>query len=646
MSRPWRRALIWGGVPVLAIAAFLLVFSWSWFIPLVESRASAALGRPVTVGGLHVRLGRHTEITLDDVRIPNPEGFAPDPPLAQVPRLVVQVDIGAYWREWRIVVPWIRLERPHVEAIALQDGRNNYSFAFPEPAGEGAADADTGPRIGLVEVQEGTGHVAHAPLRADFRLTLETRQEEGKEATVVAEARGTYARQPLTAQLTGGALLSLRDETTPWPVDLRIANGPTRARLHGTLRNPLAFAGADLRLEFAGPNMELLTPLTGVPIPKTPAYRLTGRIYYAEGRVRFTDMDGRVGNSDLSGTIAVDPRGAKPDIVADLRSRAVDLADLTGFIGGEPGRDRPTRRTNDDRVLPNEPISFPKLEMANVHLTYHAGQIRGRSTPLDNLTAKLELVDGAVTLQPLSFGIGRGELSIAMTLMPQQNNALRANGQVDFRNIDIRRLMQAAGAEGGGGITGRARIDGVGRSTAEILAHANGGLTLLTSGGNLSAVLVDLSGLRLGQAIFSALGVPSRTQLECLVADYTIQNGVMTSRATLLETSDALMSAVGTIRLDQERLDLRVRSESKHFTVGALPTALLVTGTFKNPSVMPEVVELGIRGGIAAGLGAVAGPLAILPTIELGIGDDPLCRTLLERGRAAQRQAQDRERRR
>lgn len=74
--------LAWIGTPALLIA-LVLVWRWDWLIPLVNSTASAALGREVTIGHLHVGLGRIVRVTADDVTVANPEGWPQkDPPLA------------------------------------------------------------------------------------------------------------------------------------------------------------------------------------------------------------------------------------------------------------------------------------------------------------------------------------------------------------------------------------------------------------------------------------------------------------------------------------------------------------------------------------------------------------------------------------
>ncbi|SHI88863.1 hypothetical protein SAMN02745194_01276 [Roseomonas rosea] len=643
------RWAIWTGLPLAALVLLIAFWSWDWFIPLAESRASAALGRKVTIEHLHVRLGRVTEVSADGVRIANPEGFAEHPPFARAERLSAQIDVMAYWNDRAVVIPAIEVTRPVVEAVALPDGRTNYAFEFGQPAGEGAEPAPRGaaPKIGLLRIVEGQAHVVDPRLRADFNLAVATRDEDTAEPRIAAEARGTYAGQPITGTALGGAILALQDTGKPWPIEIQLANGPTRVSLRGTLQNPLELQGADVRLELRGPDMGLLQPLTGVPIPKTPNYEIAGQLDYVNGRVRFRDFNGRLGRSDLSGTIAVTTGGQKPEVEAELRSRRVDLADLGGFIGEEPGRTstpgqspqqrrEQARNESRGRVLPDDPINFPKLEAANVSLNYRADSIVGRNIPFDNMRAVMEVKDGAVTLRPLTLGVGTGRIEGTIALTPRDGERLHARADVQFQRLDLSRLMQATNTfEGAGRINGRARIEGTGRSFADILGSGNGEVTLGMSGGNLSALLVDLSGLRLGNAILSALGVPGRTVVQCFVANVGLQRGVAGLRTVLLDTEDVIINATGAVNIAREQLDVRLRSESKSFTIGALPTSILIDGSFRNPDVGPEMGELAARGGIIGGLAALVAPVAgLLPTIQFGTGEDNRCEGLVRRGQS------------
>ena len=635
----------------MALLVLLAVFwNWDWFIPIVQTQASAALGRAVTIGHLHVRIYPTVQVAADDVVIANPPGWRQDdPPLATIGVLTVQAEPWAYLRGGGLVLPLIAIDRPIVYAAETADGGSNFRF----PSGGPSAAP---PRIGDLRIADGKARVVIPRLRADFETIIATREATDGASEIVATATGTYAGQPIEAHAVGGALLSLRDKEHPWPIDLTVANGPTRVALKGTIEDPMALAGADLMLRFAGPDLGRLEPLVGFPIPQTPAYDISGRLNFVGGlsRIRFENFHGRLGSSDLEGTIEEQPEAAqsggtaKPDVTMDLRSNQVDLADLKGFIGGTPGRTTTANATPQEReaaarakasarLLPETPISIPRLNWADIHLHYRGAHIEGRDVPLDNLSVAMDVVDGRITLHPISFAVGKGTLSGNVELTPTSDKMVRAKIDLHLRNVDVSRLMAATHAfEGAGSISGVGAIDSTGDSMASILANGNGGLKMAMAGGDLSAVLVDLTGLEFGKALLSALGVPEKTPVHCFVGDLDLRRGDLDFAAMTLDTGEAIVNVGGDVNLASEVIDLHLKTDSKHFSIGSLPTRINIGGTLKDPHIRPGA-EVVARAGAAAGLAVLFAPLAILPTVQFGTSDaeDARCEDLLRQARAA-----------
>jgi hypothetical protein len=633
-----RRWLIWLlslGIPILAIVVVAVVWGADLLIPLVESRASAMLNRSVSIAHLHIVPGRMVRITADDVVVGNPPNWKGEP-LVKIPEVTVEADAWTYIRHGQLVVPLIVLERPLVAATQTPSGDANYKLQLASSSGSSA-------KIGELRINDGRARVRLAKLQADFELRIATRQD-GTKSQIVVDARGIYAAQPITGRLVGGALLSLRDPKNPWPIDLRLQDGPTNVTLTGTVTDPMAMEGAALKLRFAGPDMSLIQKLVGLPLPKTPNYQITGQLDFANKRVQFKNFAGRLGNSDLEGTIDVDPGKERPEVVVNLTSRRVDLADLGGFIGTAPGRAGTTGQTPAERaevahaeasskLLPDTPISVPKLQWADVHLKYRGQRIEGRSVPLDQLEVALDIVNGQVTLHPISFAVGSGRLKGNIALTPEREHSVHAKADLEFQRIDVSRLMAATHAfEGVGTISGTGALEGTGGSVAQLLGNGNGGVRLGMVGGDLSAVLVNLSGLQFGNALISALGLPKRTAVECFIGDLALQRGVATVQSLVLDTGEAIVTGQGSINLKDESLDLQLRTEAKHFSIGSLPAPINIGGTLKKPAIVPGA-ELLARGGLAAGLGVVFPPLALLPMIQLGVGDDHRCDALLARAK-------------
>lgn len=636
----WKRRLIWAGAPIVVIALLVTFWNWDWLIPVAQSRISAALGRPVTIAHLHVSPGWVTEVVADDVLMANPTGWNnTDAPFASLRLLTVMVDTRGYVLGHGLALPAIGIDGLKVFATEALDGKTNFQISpIYDP---------TGPvvQIGDIRITDSDARVLVPALKADFLLKVAT-QVDGVTTKIVAEAKGTYSGQPITGHLSAGGQLSLPDPEHPWPIAMTLANGPTRLGLNGTLRDPHSLEGADVRLQISGPDMALLEHLVGFPIPKTPPFQIAGKLSMPGAQtIRFDAIQGRIGTSDIAGSIEEQINatqgklGSKPVVTMDLRSNQVDLKDLSGFIGGTPGRTADVVAKTEAKAtfLPNTPINVPRLDWADIHLRYHGAHIQGRNVPLDDLTVVMDVVDGNVAVHPISSGVGKGKLLANVDLSPRTDKTVHVRLDLHLQNLDVSRIMAATNVfEGAGSISGVGALDGTGDSFASLLANGNGQVKMAMAGGNLSAVLVDLTGLEFGSALLSALGVPHQTPVQCFVGDLALQHGVVDFRSMTLDTGEAIVNIGGTVDLAKETIDLGLKTDAKHFSVGSLPGRLSVSGTFKNPSILPGA-EAVARAGAVAGLAALFAPLAILPTVQFGTSeaDDARCDELLLAARAS-----------
>ncbi|POF63172.1 AsmA family protein [Novacetimonas maltaceti] len=647
------RAIV-AGMLCVAVLALVILWSWDWFIPLVERRAGAAIHRRVTIAHLHVHPGRVITIGADDVRIEQPGGFGDLPPFATARRLDVSIRWWPLLSGGGLDLPLIALDTPVVEVRERADGSTNYDFSDPdakpvspakqEAGGKGATtgkdtspvpagNATAMPRIGAIRIANGRLHVAHAGLHTDMQGEVHTTDAtDGQDARLLMDARGTYVGQAIIGHFSGGTLVSLQDRTQPYPVDLDIRHGATRLTLRGTVEDPLTLAGARLQLSLAGPDMSLLYPLTGVVIPQTPPYRVVGNLDYSAAHVRFRNLDGHVGSSDLGGDLSIDPHQAVPFVDAELHSRRVDLADLAGFFGATPG-DKPSTtqqqaearaHASSNAVLPSTPINMPKLRATNVHFAYHGDHIENRHTPLDNIDVLADIRDGVIDVHHLNFAVGSGTLASSGTFTPR-GDAVEARIGIDLVRINLSRLMQAAGRfEGNGIFGGHLAIHGTGRSLAGIVASGDGGMTVaLDQGGDISAVLPDLLGLELGKALLSILGLPGKTDLKCMIADMPLRQGILDTRTFLIETGDTRTVGKGSLDFRNNTIDYALMTDSRHFAVGSFPGTLHITGLLKKPSITPSTETIARAVGTVL-LGVVT-PVALLPTIEAGVGRQSLC---------------------
>ncbi len=94
-----------------------------------------------------------------------------------------------------------------------------------------------------------------------------------------------------------------------------------------------------------------------------------------------------------------------------------------------------------------------------MRLRYKGAKIEGRSVPLDNIVADLDITGGRIQLHPLSFAVGSGEIVLNTDLQPVGQD-VKAKADVSFKRVDLSRLLAATHlVSGGGTISGSAQIN-------------------------------------------------------------------------------------------------------------------------------------------------------------------------------------------
>ena len=641
-QRPFMRYLLIGGVALVLVISLTVGTAPFWLRPVIESRASATFGREVTIGRLVMSSTRPIRVTANQVVIASTPQVPEVPYFAKIERLFLTLDLAPLLHGGMFTIPDVTIEGMDIAAVENSSGNNNYSFVLPA---DNTVSHWASPSVGGITIADSRAHVVLSGLGLDSDITIKTEGEI--ERKIVGDVTGKYRGQPVIGRLVGGAVLSLWDVTTRYPIDIHLVSGDSSLSMVGTVGGLFQLHDADVKLELVGPDMALLYPLTGVPFPHTPPFRLTSRTDYQDKVIRFRDITGRLGSSDLNGQLTADVRSDRPVLSGEVRSRQIDLEDLGGFIGSQPGRPGTPDQTPEQqravanaianpRLIPNLQMDLPKIRSADFHIMYLGDKIVGRAPPFDSISTRIDIENAHIKITDFRLGVGTGQILGQIDMTPVNDN-MHTVADFKFQRLDVARLLAGSGfIHGAGVLGGEAKVDANGKSFAEILDNGNGHLSLFMAGGNVSALIIDLSGIQLGDAALSALGLPNRTQILCLAADLALVKGVLRTRTLLLDTTDDRTTVQGSVDMRTETVAAQLRTQAKHLSIGVLPTPIAISGTLKNPHFVPEAGELVTRGAAAVGLGLLIPPAALLPTIRLGIGEDNACAALARENESRQ----------
>ncbi|KRE89361.1 hypothetical protein ASG87_03200 [Frateuria sp. Soil773] len=694
---------------VVVLVLVVALFDWNRLKPVINDKVSQAIGRPFTINGdLSVAWRRDAsagwlhalvpwpEFTARQIAIGNP-AWAGQPQFARLDALRFRVSPLPLLAH-RIVVPSLQLVHPTIDLERDKQQRATWDFTLPdngEPSAwklelgsvgfdQGAISLDDAASAVKLQVlvsplqgaipydqivaQQSTDARAQAgkSAGADARKALDRAAQADAKAKdaddTVGQARrgtvyqfgwtakGSYKGTALDGSGKTGGVLALQSANEPFPVQADVRIGDSHIALVGTLTDPVHLGALDVRLWFSGSSMAKLYAITGVTLPDTPPYATEGHLKAElrgrNSRYSYRNFRGRVGGSDLAGSLDYDTSGPRPKLSGTLRSKLLRFADLAPLIGADSSAEKQQRGDATpqpaDKVLPVEPFRTERWQAMDADVNFTGERIvHGESLPIDSLSTHLVMNDGALYLDPLGFGLAGGKVHSNITL-DGSRTPMRGVMKLDARHLKLKQLfpsfapMQTSFGE----INGDAALTAQGNSVAALLGSANGELKLLMNDGAISKNLLETAGLNVGNIVIGKLFGDKTVQINCAASDMTAKNGLFDMRLFVFDTDDAVINVDGTVNFADEKLDLDVKPHTKGFRVFSLRSPLYVRGTLKNPSVGVHAGPLLARGAGAVALGVVAAPAAALLALVSPSHDDGgenTCRTVLQQLRSSGR---------
>jgi len=651
-----------GGL-VLAIVGVVILFDWNWLRGTLTDQVSSGTGRTVAVGDLQGEWSFVPTFSVRDVRIGNAD-WGQAEALFSAELIQVTIDLRELLRG-RTVLTEIKLVKPDLALEVREDGQTNWTMTTEAAAETITPDERSEvPLIGRLDIEGGRVRYKDPKRGLDIDGKLATAVAEGGEGktSMRFEGNGTLQGERFDIVFNGGSLLSLRENDEPYPVSLDIRAVDSHANISGSLQDPVTLDGLDLRARLQGPDLSRLTTISGIPLPITPAYDLGARLERAGDIWSFSDLDGKMGRSDLHGLLKLDLGQERNYVEADLTSKRLDYRDIGSLIGiprdGEDtkteapsGTDpkekqpatpqKPTgpaqtvqkveKPAEPKRVLPDAPLSVKQVRETDAKVKFRGEKVEAPNVPLSGVQLDLELKDGVLHMKPLQVGVAGGT-AIADVKIDARKEPVRTDYDVKLRAFQLEDFLNKAGLENGGKgrIDGRVRLAGIGDTVAKSLGASNGDIRLVINQGEISNLAIEAAGLDVAEALGLLASKDKPVGIRCFVADLGVQDGVASPRVFVLDTTDSTVLIEGPLDLRSEQMDLRVKTQPKDPSVFSVRTPITIKGSFAAPSIGVDKGALAARGAAAVALGALLTPVAsILAFIEPGLGKDSDCAALL-----------------
>jgi uncharacterized protein involved in outer membrane biogenesis len=342
-----------------------------------------------------------------------------------------------------------------------------------------------------------------------------------------------------------------------------------------------------------------------------------------------TELDAKVGRSDVRGTLSLTVVDGRHRVAARLASRMLDLADLGGLVGAEPAQG--TANPKPGEVVPEKPFDTRRLAEFDADIALQAQTLRQTARlPLDHFDTRAVLDRGRLTLDPLGFGVAKGKVDATVRFDARQQPR-GAQADVAFRKLRLAELLPRGDATAGrvGAIDGRAKLASRGNAMDQLLAGLDGEIGFVIRDGDMSNLLLEIAGLDAGEAVRFLVGGDRKVPIRCGVASFKVKNGVLTSDVLVLDTQDTKIGGEARIDLGAEEMRIDLYPQPKDPSIAVLRSPLHIKGSFAKPQVGVDRTAVAARAGAAILLAMINPLLAVLPLVETGGGADTDCNALV-----------------
>jgi AsmA protein len=628
------RAIRWTGAAVLTVMLLVVLtitlFGWNWLRGPIERFTLQKTGRELAINGnLLVNfdwpLARMHAASVD---FANPS-WAQERQMVSAEGVEISVDLLELIRQ-KVTFPEVRLEHAAVFLERSHEGRKSWLLDLDQQ--------DEGARIhiGSVALEHGTVGYEDVGQKTRIRAELTTVAKVGNASETGGlqfSAQGSYKGLVVKAQGTGGPLLALRDTSKPYAIAMDATLGPTNVHVAGAITGLVTFLAVDAQLSVRGGSLEQLYPLLGMAFPRTRSYALKGHLLHAGENWRYEDFSGTIGRSDIAGLAQVITGGLRPVLSASLNSKFLALDDLGPLVGSRVGKTASTTKQSlaQERVLPDMPFNFERWDTVDAEVQLDAkALLRTKANPLQNMLVHLSLRDSVLTIDPLTFSLAGGQLNARVTL-DGRSNPIRAHALVHARRVNLAKLFPSDSVSKGsaGQIHGDFDMTGSGNSIGTMLASANGKLSVVVEGGQISKMLMEKAGLHLWEMLTLSLTGDRLVTLHCGVADFDVKQGRMQATALIFDTQVTTIFGTGSIDLAKEQLNLVLNPKTKKTSPLALRSPIYVAGSFAQPKVGVDIGLLTARALGTAALGLLNPLLTLIPLVDAGPGEESNCGRLV-----------------
>jgi AsmA family protein len=629
----------------------------------IEKIVSAHTGRKARIEEVKVHLfSLQPSVSMVGFSLANAD-WLPERPMIRVQQIEASVTLLSLLR-FSPVFPRVVVRSPDIDLERDADGRANWDFSSPgarKPAPQRPTKPAHLPAIREFILSGGKLTARDAIRKMQFKgeISIAERSSQPGGSALNLHGSGLLNGKPFDLRVQGGPLVEV-NPSKPYDFDAELHAADIILNAHTEIKHPFDFGGVNSKIHLRGKDLADVYYLTGLALPNTPPYDLTGMVVRDELKFTVEDFKGRLGGSDISGTLAIDSDRDRPLLKAELRSSLLNLQDLAAPLGTQASvenktdtlaeskgqtsetnpKSKPGKRARDavaksdlqaadtGYLLPDADLQVNRVRAMDADVKFEADAIRTAKIPMKKVRMHVLLNNARLSIDPLEFTLPQGRFSGTVAVNAQGSIPV-SDIDMKFEDVDLGQFKPQGSNDAPftGQMIGRMHLHGRGSSAHKAAADASGDLTLVVPAGEIRAAYAELTGINVAKGLGLLLTKKEqKAQIRCGIASFHAEQGDLKANRFLVDTTDVLVTGRGDINLTDESLHLSLQGKPKKIRLVRLRAPIEIHGTLAHPDIGLEPGHVLAQAGSAAALGVLLTPVAaVLAFVDKGLAKDANC---------------------
>ncbi len=622
-------------------AALLPESFWRW---LIVHEISQTTGRPAKIDGkvwVHL-FSFNPRLSVENLGMANPE-WTDSKSMLSIKKFDATLSLKSVL-SFHLIFPQVTIDTPVIDVERDSAGRANWDFSRPgkPQANQGASTPLHIPVIQQLSLTNGTLAAIDRIRKLTFngQISVAENQITADKHALKLRGSGKLNGKPFQLNLDGEPLIGVQP-TKPYGFEITVTAADIKLSAQASIAHPFDLATLRASFHVSGSDLADVYYLTGLALPNTPPYDVSGTLLRNNLQFKVDDFRGKLGSSDISGNLGIDTSRERPKLTATLVSKQLNLADLAAPLGTQA---TPARKTNTlatpkpaaaqppALLLPDADLQVQRVRGMDADIQFDAAAVTTAKIPLQRVRFHLKLDDGKIALDPLAFALPQGEFAGTVSIDAQASPP-QTNIDMKLSNVDLAQFKPKSGKDSAleGQLLGRIKVHGSGTSVHKTAAGADGDITLVIPSGEMREAFAELMGIDLSRGLGLILTKnEQKTALRCGVANFQAEDGDLKATTIVIDTTNVLVTGQGSIHLNSEALDLSLRGQPKKVRVLRLRTPITIRGSLLAPKVGVDAGKLAAQTGGAVALATLLTPVAaVLAFVDGGLAKDANCAALI-----------------